>query len=247
MTPIRGPLARLERSRDELAKAVARPADRARLARRDPRAPDREDRARAARADQRHRRTRSPSGNGDPFELTRSRPSGRRRWPRSAAAAARPARRTSRATWRRSRPCSCARCARSSRTTRCGSPRRSSGWPRPPAPSRPRRSRSCGRPARASSSRRPTPTRSPASATCATSSAELATLLDVQKRYEHPFAVLLMDIDGLKRINDSHGHPAGDRVLMQVGDVAAPVDPDAWTWRRGSAATSSACSRRSRT
>jgi diguanylate cyclase (GGDEF)-like protein len=28
--------------------------------------------------------------------------------------------------------------------------------------------------------------------------------------------VLLMDVDGLKRINDAQGHQAGDRVLMQV-------------------------------
>jgi diguanylate cyclase (GGDEF)-like protein len=45
---------------------------------------------------------------------------------------------------------------------------------------------------------------------------QLAILLDVHKRYRHPFGLLLMDIDGLKRINDSHGHQAGDRVLMQV-------------------------------
>jgi diguanylate cyclase (GGDEF)-like protein len=46
---------------------------------------------------------------------------------------------------------------------------------------------------------------------------QLSNLVDNYKRYSHPFGVLLMDIDGLKRVNDSHGHQAGDRVLMQVG------------------------------
>jgi diguanylate cyclase (GGDEF)-like protein len=65
---------------------------------------------------------------------------------------------------------------------------------------------------------------------------ELAQMLETQKRYGHPFGVLLMDIDGLKRVNDSLGHQAGDRLLMQVAmalqrsirsvDVAARLGGD---------------------
>jgi diguanylate cyclase (GGDEF)-like protein len=65
---------------------------------------------------------------------------------------------------------------------------------------------------------------------------EMAHVLDLHKRYGHPFGLLLMDVDGLKRINDSHGHQAGDRVLMQIAmsirrsirsvDVAARIGGD---------------------
>jgi diguanylate cyclase (GGDEF)-like protein len=41
-------------------------------------------------------------------------------------------------------------------------------------------------------------------------------LLDVQKRYGHPFALLLLDIEGLKRINDAYGNAAGDRTLSAI-------------------------------
>jgi diguanylate cyclase (GGDEF)-like protein len=46
---------------------------------------------------------------------------------------------------------------------------------------------------------------------------QIAHLVALHKRYGHPFAVLLMDIDSLRRINDAHGRPAGDRVLVQLG------------------------------
>ena len=41
--------------------------------------------------------------------------------------------------------------------------------------------------------------------------------LGLVKRYEQPFALLVIDVDALKRVNDGQGHQAGDRVLVQVG------------------------------
>ena len=38
-------------------------------------------------------------------------------------------------------------------------------------------------------------------------------------RTRRPFAVLLLDLDGLKKINDRYGHPAGSRALCRIGDV----------------------------
>jgi diguanylate cyclase (GGDEF)-like protein len=40
-------------------------------------------------------------------------------------------------------------------------------------------------------------------------------------RYREPLSLLLMDLDGLKRINDQYGHEAGDAALRSVAEAIA--------------------------
>ncbi|MFO7897799.1 MAG: diguanylate cyclase [Planctomycetota bacterium] len=40
------------------------------------------------------------------------------------------------------------------------------------------------------------------------------------ERYESDFCVALMDVDGLKRVNDRFGHAAGDEVIRRVAEIA---------------------------
>lgn len=39
------------------------------------------------------------------------------------------------------------------------------------------------------------------------------------KRYGHKLSLLLLDIDDLKVVNDTHGHQVGDRVLEELGQI----------------------------
>lgn len=47
----------------------------------------------------------------------------------------------------------------------------------------------------------------------------LAVELSRLRRYREPLALLLVDVDGLKRINDLHGHHAGDMVIRGTAEV----------------------------
>jgi diguanylate cyclase (GGDEF)-like protein len=46
------------------------------------------------------------------------------------------------------------------------------------------------------------------------------------RRYGVPCALLLLDIDHLKSINDTHGHPAGDLVIRQIAETLIRVSRD---------------------
>lgn len=57
-----------------------------------------------------------------------------------------------------------------------------------------------------------------------------------RERYDEPSALLFVDLDGLKDINDEHGHTAGDQALLEVsaalvegtrkGDTVARIGGD---------------------
>jgi diguanylate cyclase (GGDEF)-like protein len=46
------------------------------------------------------------------------------------------------------------------------------------------------------------------------------------RRYRIPCSLLMLDVDFMKRINDAHGHPAGDRVIRLVASALTELSRD---------------------
>jgi diguanylate cyclase (GGDEF)-like protein len=52
---------------------------------------------------------------------------------------------------------------------------------------------------------------------------ELTRQCDLARRHNVSFALVLIDLDGFKSVNDSGGHSSGDQVLQQFGATIAPA------------------------
>jgi len=48
---------------------------------------------------------------------------------------------------------------------------------------------------------------------------ELSRMIAFTRRYGPPSSVIYFDVNGMKQINDTHGHPAGDAALRHVADI----------------------------
>jgi diguanylate cyclase (GGDEF)-like protein len=48
---------------------------------------------------------------------------------------------------------------------------------------------------------------------------ELDRHIELYKRYHHPFAVLMLDLDSLKLVNDTFGHAAGDEAIKHLANA----------------------------
>jgi diguanylate cyclase (GGDEF)-like protein len=48
---------------------------------------------------------------------------------------------------------------------------------------------------------------------------ELSRMIAFTRRYGPPSSVIYFDVNGMKQVNDTHGHPAGDATLRHVADI----------------------------
>ena len=67
--------------------------------------------------------------------------------------------------------------------------------------------------------------------------------LAATRRSDERIAVLFIDLDGFKEINDEHGHEAGDRALRAAGGESWAPSARATRWPGGVATSSCSCAR----
>ena len=54
---------------------------------------------------------------------------------------------------------------------------------------------------------------------------EMSRIMAFAQRYGTSSSVIYFDVDGLKELNDRHGHPAGDAALLQIANILLGKHP----------------------